>query len=109
MNKKWIYLVLTIIWWVVPYIYFWKFLYANGLDFALFFQELFSTNIWAFFWLDVIISAFVLFAFMFHEKNIFTNKKILLIPIITTLTIWVSFSFPLFLYLREIALEKNNS
>lgn len=90
---------------VLPY---WKFVpwfMENGLDLSLFFQELFATRIGAFFGLDVVISAFVLFLFVFTEGRRATVPHLWL-PIVGTLLVGVSLGLPLFLYLRQRELDR---
>ena len=72
----------------------------HGPDIRLFFEELFSTKIGVFFGMDVIVSAVVLFAFIFQEGRRLEMRR-LWIPVLATLSVGVSFGFPLFLYMRE--------
>lgn len=82
----------------------------HGLNIPLFFKELFSTRIGAFFGMDVIVSALVLFFFIFHEGKKLGMKKLWL-PVLATLTVGVSLGLPLFLYLRlrHIEIETRKS
>jgi hypothetical protein len=65
---------------------------------------LFATRIGAFFGLDVIVSAIVLFVFVFAEGR---RDRVphLWLPIIATLLVGVSLGLPLFLYLRPRQLD----
>ena len=76
----------------------------HGLDLSLLCHELFATRIGAFFGLDVVVSAFVLFVFVFAEGRRL-GLAFLWLPILATLLVGVSFGFPLFLYLRQRELD----
>ncbi|MFU1796232.1 DUF2834 domain-containing protein [Paenibacillus azoreducens] len=61
----------------------------------------------SFAWLDVIVSVVVLTAFILYEsKRIKMGLRLLWIPIIGTFTVGVSFGLPIFLFLRELHIEK---
>ncbi len=62
MKPKSLYLVLCVVGTVLPYSQFVPFLREHGLDFRLFFEQLFSNRIGGFFGLDVIVSSVVLWA-----------------------------------------------
>ena len=66
---KKIYLSLALIGFILPYSQFLPWLFANGLDLTLFFNELWVNAISRFFALDVIASAFTLFCFIFMKQN----------------------------------------
>ena len=74
----------------------------------LFISELFSTRIGAFFGLDVVVSALVLFVFVVAEGRRL-GMRILWLPVATTLVVGVSLGLPLFLYLRQLKLEASDS
>ena len=94
------YLALSIIGIVVPYGFFVPWLMEHGLDIPLFVAELFSTRVGAFFGADVIVSAIVLFAFIFADGRR-AGARALWAPVIGTLIVGVSLGLPLYLYLRE--------
>ena len=104
MRLRHVYLVLCVLGTVLPYWQFVPWLASHGLDLSLFISELFSTRIGAFFGLDVIASALVLFVFVAVE-----GRRLALrtwwIPVIATLAVGVSLGLPLFLYLRQLNLE----
>jgi hypothetical protein len=70
----------------------------HGLNLRLMAAELFSTRIGAFFGLDVIVSAAVVFAFVWFERR---KMKLWWAPILATCAVGVSLGLPLALYLRE--------
>jgi len=100
MRPKHRYLILCVLGAVVPYTQFLPFLREHGLDARLFVAQLWATRIAAFFALDVIVSAVVLFTFVRVEGRR-AGMKHLWAPIVATLLVGVSLGLPLFLYLRE--------
>lgn len=107
MKVKYVYLLLCVVGIVLPYSQFVPWLIENGLDLPLLVDELFSTQIGAFFGLDVIVSAAVLFVFIYFDGRRLAMRR-LWMPAIGTLLVGVSFGLPLFLYMREVALEDAN-
>ena len=105
MTPKNLYLVLCLAGTVIPYWQLVPFLREHGLDLHLFFDELFSTRIGAFFGLDVIVSSLVLWTLVVIEGRR-AGVKYLWVPIVANLTVGVSLGLPLFLYLREERLER---
>jgi Terpene cyclase DEP1 len=97
---RWLYLFLAVLGTVLPYWQFVPWLAEHGLNVRLLFTQLFLGHVSAFFGLDAIVSALVLFVFIFSEG---TRRKIgmLWLPVAATCVIGVSCGFPLFLYLRE--------
>lgn len=104
MKPKTLYLILCAAGTVLPYSQLVPFLAENGLDLRLFFEELFSTRIGAFFGWDVIVSSLVLWAFVWIDGRRAGVKK-LWAPIAANLAVGVSLGLPLFLYMRERRLE----
>jgi hypothetical protein len=64
MNRKFLYLVLVVLGFVLPYSLFVPWVMEHGLDMHLFVRQLFANRISAFFGLDVLISAAALIAFI---------------------------------------------
>jgi len=85
---------------LLPYSQFVPWVIVHGLDFPLFFRELFATRIGGFFGLDVIVSACVLVLFVMVEGRRLEMKN-LWAPILGTFLVGVSFGLPLFLYMRH--------
>ena len=100
MSLKKLYFILCALGAVLPFSIFIPWVVDNGLDIQLFVAELFSTRIGAFFGLDVLVSAAVLFAFIFSEGRRLAMTN-LWIPVVATVGVGVSLGFPLFLYLRD--------
>ena len=80
----------------------------NGLNLVQLYIEISSDKISAFAWLDVVVSAVVLIAFIVHEGKKQKMSR-LWMPIVATLSVGVSFGFPLFLLMRELQLEKSET
>lgn len=97
---RWLYLSLAVVGTLLPYSQFVPWLAEHGLNVRLLFTQLFLGHVSAFFGLDAIVSALVLFVFIFHEG---TRRKMrmLWLPVAATCLVGVSCGFPLFLYLRE--------
>jgi hypothetical protein len=97
---KLFYLLLCLLGLALPYGAFIPWLLNNGLDLIQLFQLASVNNISAFAWLDVLVSAVVLFGFILIEGKRL-QMKTLWLPIIATCSVGVSLGFPLFLYMRE--------
>ncbi len=104
MNLKTTFLLLCVPGILLPLSQFMPWFVDNGLNIPLFFEELFSTRISAFFGMDVIVSAVVLFVFILAEGKRLKLPDLWL-PVVATLTVGVSFGLPLFLYMRQKEIE----
>ena len=104
MGRKNIYLLLCLIGIGVPYSQFLPWVFANGLDWRLFLASLAVNRISLFFVADVLVSALVLMLFIRMESS---RVKIRRGWIVTAglCLVGVSFALPVYLYLRERALE----
>jgi len=105
--KKNVYLGLCVLGVVLPYWQFLPWAAQNGLNLPLFVQQLFANRIGAFFGVDVLVSAVALLVFVRFE-NSRTGIPGRWLPLIAVLTVGVSLALPLFLYLRERALEQSS-
>lgn len=105
MRPKTLYLALCIAGVLIPYWQFLPWLLQHGLNLPLFVRELFATRIGAFFGMDVIISAVALLAFTRIEGTRLSVHRRWLV-VVAVLTVGVSLGLPLFLYLRELELER---
>lgn len=104
MRLRHVYLLFCVIGTVLPC---WKLLpwmMEHGLDLSLLCQELFARRIGAFFALDVVVSAIVLFIFVISEGRRIA-LPMLWLPIVATLLVGVSLGLPLFLFLRQRKLD----
>lgn len=104
MRLRHAYLLLCLAGIVLPYWFLVPWVGEHGLDLTLLCQELFATRIGAFFGLDVLVSAIVLFIFVFAE-----GRRVALpnpwMPVLATLLVGVSLGLPLFLYMRQRKLD----
>jgi uncharacterized protein DUF2834 len=105
MKARHFYLVCCVLGLVLPYSQFVPWVFEHGLDLTLFFHELFANRISTFFTMDVIISAIVLIWFIQSEGKRW-QVRFLWFPTIGTLVVGVSFGFPLFLFLRQVTLDR---
>ena len=104
---KYFYGILCFVGIALPYGAFIPWLFENGVNLLALISAAFSSQISAFAWLDVIVSAVVLCGFIIVEgKRLGITKWWL--AIVGTFSVGVSFGLPLFLLLREVHLEKRN-
>lgn len=97
---QWIYLLGAVLGTVLPMSQFLPFVAANGLDMRLFMQQLFQTHVSGFFAMDVLVSSFVLWVFVFSEGRRRGMTK-LWVYVVANLIVGVSLALPLFLFFRE--------
>jgi len=109
MKAKTLYLLLCFVGIALPYWQFIPWVVAHhGVPIPFFVDELFSTRIGSFFGMDVLVSALVLVVFGRVEASRLEIKhRWLAAPAL--ILVGVSLAFPLFLYLREVSLERRNS
>ena len=105
MKARYVYLVCCVLGLILPYSQFVPWLFEHGLNLTLFFRELFANRISTFFATDVIISAIVLIWFIQSEGKRLRVRSLWL-PTLGTLVVGVSFGFPLFLFLRQMTLDR---
>ncbi len=104
-KKKHVYLFLCLLGTVLPYSQFILWITENGLDLPLLIEQITSSRIAAFGWLDVAVSAIVLFVFIF-TSGVESRVAKLWLPAAGTLVVGVSLGLPLFLYLLEVTEER---
>lgn len=107
MNLQFIYLILAILGFVLPYSQLVPFFIDNGLDLPLFWSQLFANRISTDFAFDLIVSSTV-FWFYVYKEGTRLKIKYLWLYIVLNLVIGLSFALPLFLWTRSKAtsLEK---
>ena len=105
MKTRHFYLICCVLGLILPYSQLVPWLLEHGLNTTLFYRELFANRISAFFAMDVIVSAIVLIWFIQSEGRRL-RVRLLWLPTIGTLVAGVSFGFPLFLFLRQMALDR---
>ncbi|HKP72713.1 MAG TPA: DUF2834 domain-containing protein [Pyrinomonadaceae bacterium] len=101
---QWLYLVLAILGALLPLSQLFQFLAEHGFDVPLLHRQLFQSHISAFFGLDVIVSSFVLWVFVYSEGRR-RRMKNLWLYVLCNLTVGVSLALPLFLFFRERKLD----
>lgn len=108
MKLRHLYLLFAVIGLVLPY---WQLVpwvvEHHGVNMALFLRELFANRISAFFAMDVIVSAIVLISFIQTEGKRL-QMRLLWVPIASVLLVGVSLGLPLFLYQRQLRLQRTN-
>jgi hypothetical protein len=104
MNRKITYLLFCVLGVALPYWQLLPWVLENGLHMGFFLRQLFANRIGGFFEMDVLVSAVVLIFFIRREGQRLGVRPIWL-PIAAVLTVGVSLGLPLFLYLRERAME----
>ncbi len=107
-NPRWAYLLLCLLGTLLPYWQFGPWLLAHGFDLSLFFRDLFANGIGGFFGMDVFVSTAVLWTFVALEGRRLGVRH-LWAPIVASLAVGVSLGLPLFLYLRQVQLERRNT
>ncbi len=101
---QWLFLLAAILGTLLPLSFVAPFLATHGLDLPLFCRQLFQNNISAFFGVDVIVSSFVLWLFVFSEGRR-RGMQHLWVYILCSLLVGVSLALPLFLFFRERRLK----
>lgn len=101
---QWLYLIAAILGAILPLSQFIPFLATYGFDMPLFFRQLFQNHVSAFFGMDVIVSSFVLWLFVFSEGRR-RGMKNLWLYVVCNLAVGVSLALPLFLFFRERRLK----
>ena len=106
MKLRYLYLAFCVLGLVLPYSQFIPWIVAHhALNMPLFIRDLFANRISAFFALDVIVSAVVLISFIWIEGKRL-GMRLLWLPILSVLLVGVSLGLPLFLYLRQLQLDR---
>src|SRR5205807_4580468 len=106
MKLRHLYFALALIGLLLPYSQFVPWLMEHHApNMQLFIRDLFANRISAFFALDVIVSAIVLISFIQAEGKRL-GMRLLWLPTIGTLLIGVSLGFSLFLYQRQLKLDR---
>ena len=103
----WLYLIIAILGAILPLSQLAQFLAVYGLDGKAFFEQLFQNHISAFFGIDVIVSSFALWLFVFSEGRR-RGMKNLWLYVVCNLAVGVSLALPLFLFFRERKLKGEN-
>ncbi len=105
MKPKHFYLAMCVVGTIIPYAIMAKFFLEMGTDYHLMADWLF-VNIWnTFFLADLLLVAIVIICYIFIEGRKIKMPQ-LWIPLICVSLVGVCLALPLFLYMRELHLEK---
>jgi len=106
MKLRHLYLGFCLLGLLLPYSQFVPWIVEHhALNMPLFIHDLFANRISAFFALDVIVSAVVLILFIQSEGKRL-GMRLLWLPTLAVLLVGVSLGLPLFLYLRQLRLDR---
>ncbi len=106
MKLRHSYLAFAVIGLVLPYSQFVPWIMEHhALNMPLFIRDLFANRISTFFAMDVIVSAVVLISFIQSEGKRL-GMRALWLPIVGVLLVGVSLGLPLFLYQRQLQLDR---
>jgi Protein of unknown function DUF2834 len=106
MKLRYLYLGFCLFGLLLPYSQFILWLWEHhALNMSLFVRDLFANRISGFFALDVIVSAIVLICFIQTEGSRL-GVRLLWLPTLAVLLVGVSLGLPLFLYLRQLQLDR---
>ena len=94
MKLKYVYLSLSILGAIIPYVFFTQYFQVNGIHLISFINDLFGNGASGGFSADLLISSFVFWIFLFQDKNI-SNKWIF---IALNLIIGLSCALPFYYY-----------
>jgi hypothetical protein len=106
MKIKYVYLLLCIFGFILPYSQIIPLMFEQSLSLNLLFEQLFANRVSTLFALDLFVTATVFVVFTIRE-GMKLKIKHLWLPFAATFLVGASLGFPLFLYLREINLEKS--
>ena len=106
MKLRHLYLLFAVVGLVLPYSQLIPWIVEHhALNMPLFIRDLFANRISAFFALDVIVSAIVLILFIQIEGRRL-GMSLLWLPLVAVLLVGGSLGLPLFLYLRQLQLDR---
>jgi Terpene cyclase DEP1 len=106
MKLRHLYLAFCVIGLLLPYSQFIPWIMEHhALNMPLFIRDLFANHVSAFFAFDVIVSAVVLISFIQAEGRRLRMRSLWL-PTVAVLLVGVSLGLPLFLYLRQLQLDR---
>jgi hypothetical protein len=106
MKPRHIYLGLCFLGLLVPNSLFFPWLIEHGPSPRRFVQDMFANGVSAFFSIDVVLSAIALGAFVLIESAQLRLSRSWL-PIVATFLVGVSLGLPLFLYRRQVYLDRS--
>ena len=105
MKTRHVYLALCVLGFVLPYSQLVPWVAAHGIDVRLLLRDLFANGASGFFALDVVVSALVVFFLVLTEGRRLGLRNLWL-PVAAVLLVGVSLGLPLFLYQRQVHLDR---
>jgi hypothetical protein len=102
MKIRHVYLGLCLLGIILPYAVFIPWLTQNRLNIPLLVDQITSSPVAAFAWLDVVVAIIALFVFIYAD-NRERQVRYWWLAVIGTLLVGLSLGLPLYLYLRDIA------
>jgi hypothetical protein len=105
MRMRHFYLALSVLGLVLPNALFWPWVGEHGLSPQQFARDLFANGVSGFFGLDVAVAAVVVCGFAVAEARRIGLRRPWL-PIAATALVGVSLGLPLFLYQRQVHLDR---
>ena len=105
MRPRTVYALLAVAGALLPLWQFAPFVRDHGLEVRLMVSQLFATPVSSFFGMDVIVSSLVLWVLVYVEGRRAGVRRLWL-PVLASLLVGVSLGLPLFLAMREAALER---
>jgi hypothetical protein len=105
MKLRFIYLILALVGFVVPYYFLISFLRVHGFDANELIRQLFANRISTFFAVDLLLASVIFILFLRREAARYSIEHwwVYLFPLFT---VGLSLAFPLYLYVREGYLEE---
>ena len=107
LKAKHVFLTLAILGTILPLSQLIPFLAEHGLDARRFNEQLWATRVSSFFGWDVLVSALVLWGLVHYEGRR-SRMNHLWVYLLCTLLVGVSLGLPLFLYAREVKLDRQS-
>lgn len=101
MNRKNIFLILTVLGFIAPYYFF---LQVREFDLAGFLQQVSASELLSGLAMDLLVAVIVFWFFMFTEARKLQMKNAW-VYVLATMLVGLSFALPLFLYFRERKLQ----
>lgn len=106
MSLKQVYLCFAVIGAIFPTAIFLSHFMEAGWGVGAFFEAALANKVATALSLDILLASFVFWAFLFHEAKVRGIRHIW-IYILANLGVGLCFALPLFLYVRERAIEKS--
>lgn len=105
MDRKTIFLNLCVLGTILPLAVMVPWIANNGFNIPLLVRQIISSPVASFGWLDVVISGITLVVYIYDNgpKRKVPNWKL---AIVATILVGVSLGLPLYLYLREVSIKR---